>query len=118
MHYVCIENNTVVGVLNYQPNVPNTVTVVTITDEQNQSIIDQTHYFDLATKTVVPVNPSTIAQKEQEVKNAVEREFLNSTDWKVLRHIRQKFLGIPTTLTEAEYLALEQQRNEASKRIL
>ena len=118
MHYICIENNTVVGVLNYQPNVPNTVTVVTITDEQNQQIVNQTHYFDLATKTVLPVNPSTIAQKEQEVRNAAEREFLNSTDWKVLRHIRQKALGITTTLTDAEYLALEQQRNQAAQRIV
>ena len=29
--------------------------------------------------------------------NGQEREFLNSTDWKVLRHIRQKHLGIATT---------------------
>lgn len=38
------------------------------------------------------------------------RAFLAETDWKVLRHIRQKALGQETTLTEEEYLALEAER--------
>jgi hypothetical protein len=117
MHYVCIENNKVIGIQGYEPSVPSTVTVVAIADEQNQQIMAQTHIFDVISKTVVPVDSSILSQKEQEKANAVEREFLNSTDWQVMRHIRQKALGVPTSLTEAEYLALEQQRADAAARI-
>lgn len=39
------------------------------------------------------------------------------TDWQVLRHIRQKALGVRTSLTEEEYLALELQRQDASTKI-
>ncbi len=118
MYYVCIEDNKVVGIQNYAPAVPNTVTVTTITDEQNKQLMDQTHRFDVPTKTVVPVDAAILAQKEQDKLNAVEREFLNSTDWKVMRHIRQKALGIPTSLTEEQYLELEQQRQAAAARIV
>lgn len=118
MHYVCIENNIVVGIQSYQPAVPSTVTVVEITDEQHASLVNETHTFDSATKTIVPVNPDILSRKNKEKLNAVEREFLNSTDWKVLRHIRQKALNIPTTLTEEDYRSLEQQRNDAASRIV
>lgn len=118
MHYVCIENNIVVGIQSYEPAVPSSISVVTITDQQHKQIIDQTHRFDVPTKTVVPVDASILADKEQEKLNAVEREFLNSTDWKVMRHIRQKALGIPTSLTEQQYLELEQQRQAAAARIV
>lgn len=48
---------------------------------------------------------------------AADREFLRSTDWKVLRHIRQVALGETPTLSASEYLALEQLRSEAAARI-
>jgi hypothetical protein len=118
MHYICIENNTIISILNYEPSVPNTVEIVTISDDDGTKLQNQTHVFDLTSKTVVPVDAAITAQKEQEKLNAVEREFLNSTDWKILRHIRQKALNTTTTLTEAEYIALEQQRNDAALRIV
>lgn len=117
MHYVCIENNKVIGIQGYEPAVPSTVTVVEITDEQNQQILEQTHVFDVVSRKVVTVDISILSQKEQEKANAIEREFLNSTDWQVMRHIRQKALGVPTSLTEAEYLALEKNRADAAARI-
>ena len=117
MHYVCIENNIVISILNYQPNVPGTVSVYQISDSQADQISLQTHYFDVSSKSVKPVDPSVINQKNKEISNGIEREFLNSTDWKVLRHIRQKALGIQTSLSEAEYLQLEQQRHQAASRI-
>lgn len=118
MHYVCIENNVVSSILNYEPNVPNTVSIVTITDNQLEQIKNETHRFDVSTRSVIPVDPSVTAAKAREVTNAVEQEYLRSTDWKVLRHIRQKALGVPTSLTEQQYLALEQQRAAAAARIL
>jgi len=117
MHYVCIENNLVISILSYQPNVPSSVTVVEITDAQAAQIADQTHYFDLPSKTVTAVAAGITAQRATDAANGQQREFLNSTDWKVLRHIRQKALNIPTSLSDAEYLQLEQQRQEAAARI-
>lgn len=115
MHYVCIENNVVIGIQNYRPAVPPTVSVVEITDEQFNQIADQTHRFDVPTGSLIALD---LSSKEQERLNAVDREFLNSTDWKVLRHIRQKTLGITTTLTEEQYIELEQQRQAAANRIV
>jgi hypothetical protein len=117
MHYVCIENNLVISILSYQPNVPSSVTVVEITDAQAAQIAAQTHYFDVPGKTVSVVSAGVTAQRAADAANGQQREFLNSTDWKVLRHIRQKALNIPTSLSDAEYLQLEQQRQEAAARI-
>lgn len=96
---------------------PSSVEVVEIVDAQHEQIIADTHKFDIATKQVV-VNPSySAAAKEQEISNAAEREFLRSTDWQILRHIRQKALNQTTSLTEEQYLTLEQQRADAAGRI-
>ena len=63
MHYVCIENNLVVSVLSYQPNVPSSVAVVEITDAQAAQIAAQTHYFDVASKSVAAVAAGVTAQR-------------------------------------------------------
>lgn len=118
MYYVCIENNEVVSILNYEPNVPNSVIVVTIPDSDHDLLLAKTHYYNTTTRRVEPVSSDEIAREAQQDANGQEREFLNSTDWKVLRHIRQKHLGIATTLTEAEYTALEEQREAAASRII
>lgn len=118
MHYVCIENNKIISILNYAPNVPNSVLVIDIPDEAAENIKNQTHFFDVATRSVQPVSQAVLDKKQTELRNAVEREYLNSTDWMVLRHIRQKTLGIATSLTEAEYVDLEQKRNAAASRIV
>ena len=115
---MCIENNNVISVLNYRPNVPSSVTVVEITDEQHGQLEATTHKFDLETKTIIANPDYSQSAKEQQQKNAVERAFLNSTDWKILRHIRQKALNITTSLTDAEYIQLEQQREAAAARIV
>jgi len=117
MHYVCIENNLVVSILSYQPNVPSSVAVVEITDAQAAQIAAQTHYFDVASKSVTAIAAGVAAQRATDVANGQEREFLNSTDWKILRHIRQKALNIATSLSDAEYIQLEQQREAAAARI-
>ena len=117
MYYVCIENNNVISVLNYRPNVPSSVTITEITDVQYSQIEATTHKFDVVTRTVITNSDYSQSAKEQQQKNAVEREFLNSTDWKILRHIRQKALNIATSLSEAEYIELEQQREAAAARI-
>jgi predicted nucleotidyltransferase len=104
--------------MSYEPAVPSTVSITLITDEQYAQIMAQTHYFNVESANVLSVSAEVITQKEIEITNGQEREFLNSTDWKVLRHIRQKALGITTSLTEEQYLTLESQREEAASRIV
>lgn len=118
MYYVCIENNEVVSVLNYEPSVPSSVFVATITDAENDQLVARTHYYNVSTRRVEPISDEEANQQSVAESNGVEREFLSSTDWKVLRHIRQKHLGIETTLAEAEYTALEQEREAAASRII
>jgi hypothetical protein len=118
MHYVCIENNQVISVLSYQPNVPSSVTVVEVTDEQHSQIMAQTHYFDVTSSGILPVSQDVITQKHTAVANGQEREFLNNTDWKILRHLRQKALNIATSLSDTEYIQLEQQREAAAARVV
>lgn len=123
MHYVLIENNELAGVFNYEPSVPDTVIVTSISDNEYENIaVKKTHYFDIVTRTVKAHTQvyldSLASDKEIETKNAEYKDFLNSTDWKVLRHIRQKALGVATSMSEEEYLALEQQRSDAAARIV
>jgi hypothetical protein len=117
MHYICIENNQVISVLDYRPNVPSSVEVVEITDSHADQLTARTHYFDVPSRSVTVVPAEVTAQQAVDAANSQERVFLNSTDWKVLRHLRQKALNIPTSLSDAEYLQLEQQRQAAAARI-
>lgn len=58
------------------------------------------------------------AKLEQQQINAEAQAFLDATDFKVLRHFRQKALGQELSLSEEEYLALEQQRSDAAASIV
>jgi len=122
MYYVCIEDGQITGISNYEPNTPESVTVVSITDEENDGLRLKTHYFDFETSTVESYDNTHLATEEakkaQEIANAENRFILDSTDWQVLRHFRQKALGQPTTLSEEEYLALEQTRADAAAAIV
>lgn len=118
MYYVCVENGNVVSIMNYEPALPPSVTVTTITDDEHKLIQDRTHRFDVATKKVVSAPQSELTTEENRKKNAADLEFLRSTDWQVLRHIRQKALFIQTSLTDEEYTALELQRQSAASRIV
>lgn len=110
MYYICVEDDCVTSVLNYEPNVPQSVTVIAISDDEYAKLEQRTHYFDIPTSSVQPYAKSeTDKLAAQEVNKDCQR-FLNNTDWKVLRHIREKALGIPTSLSEVEYLDLEMQR--------
>lgn len=123
MYYVCIENEAISSVMPYEPNVPDTFTVVAITDDEYRGAFkEKTHYFDMVTMSVLAFAQSHLdteeAKKTQERSNAENRFILESTDWQVLRHFRQKALGQTTTLSDEEYLALEQTRADAAAAIV
>lgn len=118
MKYVCVEDDKVVSVLSYLPSVPDSVYVTEITDEDYLILEDRRGYFDISSASVVSYPPEHFQQHNTEKNNAEEREFLNSTDWMVLRHLRQKTLGLETTLSEHQFVELEQQRHESANRIV
>lgn len=53
----------------------------------------------------------------QEIINQQAKQFLDSTDWEVIRHRDQLELGIPTSLTDEEFKALLQKRQEMRDQI-
>jgi hypothetical protein len=123
MYYIVIENGKISSVLNYEPNVPETHTVVEISDAEHESIVTaKTHYFDLTDNTVKShsqIYLDTEAAKEaQRIANAEKRKFLSESDWKVMRHLREKALEQPTSLTDQQYLDLEQARATAAAAIV
>lgn len=73
--------------------------------------------YKLATEYTVEQSDIT-AQVEQERVNREALAYLASTDWKILRHLREKQLEVSVSLTDVEYIALEQSRADAASRII
>lgn len=117
MYYVCIENSQVTSILNYRPNVPAGVEVVEISDADHNAIVTGDLVFNPITKKIESKSVEVLAAEQAEKDNIEHKEFLNNTDWKVLRHMREKALGLETSLTEEQYLELERQRDEVARAI-
>jgi hypothetical protein len=123
MYYVIIENGEISSVLPYEPTVPETHTVIEISNAEHDSvIIAKTHYFDLTDLTVKSYSQthldSETAKEAQRLINAEKQNFLSTTDWKIMRHLREKALEQPTSLTDQQYLDLEQARATAAAAIV
>jgi len=58
------------------------------------------------------VSEITVDKTRDEL-NAEAEAFLKDTDWKVIRHIDEQNAGIETSLTQEEYEALFQERQQA-----
>ena len=117
MYYICVEHDQIVSILNYEPAVPDTVTVYEIADSEYRLLQAQTHYFDLTTFKVCAKSDQDLALKQLQDANTKLQSYLTSTDWQVLRHLRQLHLGEPTTLSDQEFTALEQSRSQAAGQI-
>lgn len=117
MYYVCVENKIVTSILDYEPAVPQGVTVVEINESEFKCINAGTHTFNVDSMNVQPVSPLVAAKREAEQQKVSDLAYLNNTDWKVLRHIREKALGLPTSMTEEQYKQLEQKRQQTAKNI-
>ena len=118
MRYICIEDDRISGVLNYEPNVPESVKVVTIDDAEYDKLTQRTHYFDIPTLSVLPYDKSETDKLAAQEANLEHQRFLKASDWKVLRHIREKALGVPTSLSDDEYIELELERERHANAII
>ena len=65
-----------------------------------------------------PEYQAEFARQEQERINQEARDFLNQTDWLVIRHRDQLALGIPTSLTEEEFRQLLLDRQAARDKVI
>jgi hypothetical protein len=94
---------------------------VECTETDKANYFSGTHYFDEKLKKVVSkpkIELDTIKQhQDANIKNKTLLKFLADTDWKVLRHIREKALNLPTSLSDSEYIALEKSRHDAATEI-
>lgn len=117
MKYVCVENDKVVSVLNYAPNVPKQVQVFPITDQEADLMWARTHHFNVITQLVEPVGTMQAQRITQQSLNTQALKYLHDTDWQVLRHIRQLHLGDATSLTAEEYTQLERERARRAAQI-
>lgn len=82
-----------------------------------QEAVLETKEIELAGDYDVEITNIT-SQLEQEKINAEALAFLADCDWKRQRHISQKALNIITSLSEKEYLAMEQECQAARERIV
>jgi hypothetical protein len=86
--------------------------------DENGTVIAEAQYEDQVVPSEFSVEIIDISsQLQQDQTNKHALELLASTDWKVLRHRDQLELGIPTSLTEQEFIDLLEQRQTARESI-
>jgi len=113
MYYcICLENNQVVSVLDYKPNVPKSVTLIPIVEDEYKKLASGKYAYDPDSKNIVPINLEPHTNRD-----TTDKQFLEATDWKILRHVREKSLNVATSITEEDYLSLERERHMRAKRI-
>lgn len=113
--YICVENQTVISIAEEAPHVPNTVKVFHVYGDDATNIKKGTHHFDVNTETVVENPVEVVDQNEMIAKDNLK--YLAETDWIVLRHIREKFLGVQLSITDEQYAQLEVKRQAMAKMI-
>ncbi len=123
MNYLLIENEQLVGVCDYEPNIgEDNIRVITysgnIPRERilyiNGKIEDSDNYVFLNGKYVRKTKAITnLINTNSESKN-----YLKDTDWLVIRHRDQLALGQTTSLTNEQYLDLLTKRQAARERVV
>ena len=91
--------------------------------ERPELILDETTGEMIPTGNTLPAEYEIVieditAQVEQEKINQEARQFLSSTDWKILRHRDQVDLGVTTSLTQDEFQLLLNERQLARQRVV
>jgi len=122
MNYLLIENEQLVGVCDYEPNVgDDDIKILTysgnIPKERilyiNGKIEDSNNYVFINGKYV----KRTKAVENLIKINADATNYLTDTDWLVIRHRDQLALGQTTSLTNEQYLDLLAKRQAAREKV-
>ena len=107
MKYVCIESGEVISVMDYQPSVPDTVTVVTITDSEADNLNAGTHIFNVSSSSVVAKSADAVAQENTETANGTEREYLNTKKYIIVD--KQHYSSVADALSNIDQSKLAAQ---------
>ncbi len=122
MNYLLIENEQLVGVCDYEPNIgDDNVQVITysgnIPSERiiyvDGKVADMNNYVFINGKYV----KKTRAIENLLNTNNEAKRYLNDTDWLVIRHRDQLALGQSTSLSNEQYLDLLAKRQVAREKV-
>lgn len=123
MNYLLIENETLVGVCDYEPNIGNDdIQIIkysgNIPKERilylDGKIVDSNNFVFLNGKYIK--NTKAVANILENNKTA--RNYLTDTDWLVIRHRDQLDLNLETSLNNDQYIDLLNKRQEARKQVV
>lgn len=123
MNYLLIENETLVGVCDYEPNIgDDNIQIIkysgNIPKERilylSGKIVDSNDYVYINGKYIK--NTKAVADLLEQNKKA--RNYLTDTDWLVIRHRDQLELNLETSLNNDQYLDLLNKRQEARKQVI
>lgn len=116
-YYVAFERDTkkLVCIQDHEMNTPDDIDSFTITQEEYSGLSSGYLKLDIDEKRTVNKTEEELLEVSIYEEIIKARFTLNSTDWKVLRHVREKNLNKETTLSEDEYLALETLRESAAE---
>ena len=123
MNYLLIENETLVGVCDYEPNIGNdNIQIIkysgNIPKERilylDGKIVDSNNFVFLNGKYIK--NTKAVANILENNKTA--RNYLTDTDWLVIRHRDQLDLNLETSLNNDQYIDLLNKRQEARKQVV
>lgn len=122
MNYLLIENGTLVGVCDYEPNIgTDNIQIIkysgNIPKERilylNGKIVDNNNFVYTNGKYV----KNTKMVSDLLEKNKSARNYLTDTDWLVIRHRDQLDLKLETSLNNEQYIDLLNKRQEARKQV-
>lgn len=123
MNYLLLENEELVGVCDYLPNIgEDNIKILpysgNIPKERilyiNGSVEDSNNYTYLNGKLV----KKTKAVEKLVQDNAEATDYLTNTDWLVIRHRDQVDLNQTTSLTNEQYLDLLAKRQQARDKVI
>lgn len=97
---------------------PEHVVQLECSDDDQQKILSGLYEFDASELRVVQKSVDALSKITTQKSNAEKSHYLSSTDWKILRHLREKTLQAKTSMTEEEFIALEQERQSIAKSIV
>lgn len=123
MNYLLIENEQLVGVCDYEPNIGNDD--IKILKYSGNIPKERILYLDgkvVDTKNFVFVNGKYIKNTKAVAdilnKNKTARNYLTNTDWLVIRPRDQLDLNLKTSLNNDQYIDLLNKRQEARKQVI
>lgn len=123
MVYLLIENNTLVGICDYEPNIgDDNIQIVEYSGDIpkeniiyiNGKICNSDDYVFIDEKYV----KRTKAVSDLINTNIEAKNYLSDTDWLVIRHRDQLDLKLQTSLTEDQYHDLLNKRQAARERVV